>query len=104
MDALGESTGWGPESWGIGVDEQLAALAEHGYAVVKLPKMMVDQDGYQTWPAVSSDRDACVKIRRSDGRLGMDSVSHPFASPEYAVSAAAALIAAARHAQEETDV
>lgn len=81
----------------------IEGLQVQGFAVVKLPDMEVDQDGYETWPVDSSDREACVKIRRSDGRIGMDSVSHPFNSPERAISAAAGLIAAAQHAQEKND-
>lgn len=79
----------------------VSELATLGYAVVKLPEVVVNQDGYETWPVASSDADACVKIRRSDDRLSMDGVSTPFASPERALSAAVALIAAAWYKQEK---
>lgn len=77
----------------------IRTVTDAGYVLVKLPEMVVDQDGFETWPVVSHDSEACVRVRRSDGRLTMDSVSHPFASAEHARSLAAALIAAAQYIQ-----
>ncbi|WP_063023679.1 hypothetical protein [Nocardia niwae] len=82
-------------------EEAAQRIIDGGFALVKLPDMVVDGAGQHTWPVVSRDDFARVVHRRSDGRLALDSVSNPFANPEHALSLAAALIAAARHVQQE---
>jgi hypothetical protein len=71
------------------------------FAVVRLPDMVVDGMGQPMWPVVSRDDYARVAQRASDDRLVMDGVSNPIATPEHALSLAAALIAAHRHVTQE---
>ncbi|MEU7631753.1 hypothetical protein AB0C34_17445 [Nocardia sp. NPDC049220] len=74
-------------------------LDEQGYALVKLPEMVVDQDGFETWPVEQEFDEGTVRVRQTDDRIDFTSVSTPFESSQAAVSFAAALIAAARHNQ-----
>jgi hypothetical protein len=78
------------------------------FALVKLPDMEVDQDGFETWPVEQkydqgSRRfaDGTVRIRKTDGRIDFTSVFTPFGIPESALSLAAALIASYRHVTQE---
>lgn len=73
----------------------LNELSRLCYAVVKLP----DRADDLTWPVNDTPiYDAKVAIE-PDGRIGMNGVGNPVRTAETALSLAAALIAAARHAQ-----
>jgi hypothetical protein len=81
-------------------------LATAGYALVKLPEMMIDEDEFETWPVVQqydqgSRRfaEGTVRIRKTDGRIDFTSVFTPFERTEHAASLGAALIAAAQHVE-----
>ncbi|MBF6326512.1 hypothetical protein IU451_28850 [Nocardia cyriacigeorgica] len=78
-------------------------LDQAGYALVKLPATVVDGVGQPYWPVESRDAYARVALRRSDGRLVMDSVSNPIDTAEHARSLAAGLLAAAQHISEEVE-
>lgn len=79
----------------------LAELTELGYALVKLPATVVDGVGQSYWPVDSRDAHARVSLRRSDGRLVMDSVSNPIDTAQHARSLAAGLLAAAQYIKDE---
>lgn len=85
------------------IDLALEELAAAGYAVVKLPeKIGGDVLGISVWPA-SGDRYARTQIDDIDDTISILDVPNPIATPEDALSLAAALIAAAQHVQEKTD-
>ncbi|WP_280357918.1 hypothetical protein [Nocardia otitidiscaviarum] len=71
--------------------------ALHGYAVVKLPEMVVDQSDTPTWPVPDISRWTEIFIRHSDRRVAMDAVPTPLDRPEHALAVGAALIAAAQY-------
>ena len=74
-----------------------------GYAVVKLPDMVVDQDGFSTWTVPQTDdRPGTVRVRRTDGRIDYTGVYSPF-DANTAEALGAAAIAAARYVQEENN-
>lgn len=89
----------GSHSKGAGeLAEALAtALDAAGYALVKLPRSSVDEDGLTTWPVEQSDDLGKVRLRRTDGRIDHTSVFTPFKSTGDARAFAAALLAAADH-------
>lgn len=71
-----------------------------GYAVVRLPEPTLDDMGQPEWPVKTRCDDARLYLRDSDGRLGMDGVPNPIASPEHAESLAGALLAGATYWRE----
>lgn len=75
----------------------LRELAKLGYAVVKLPDMVANPDGFATWPVEQKPWGGAVWKRQTDGRLDVNGVETPFNDPQEALSLAAALIAAARY-------
>jgi hypothetical protein len=81
----------------------VAELNDTGYALVKLPQVLVDEDRFPYVSIESIDKWADVFIRRTDGRIAVNAVPNPLDSPEDAMASAAALIAAARHVQENRD-
>ena len=89
------------DSADLHADNLIEWLAVNGYAVVKLPSMVTNQDGQSTWPIPEIDRWADVFVRQSDNRIAINAVPNPIAKPEHALSLAAALIAAARYVQEK---
>ncbi len=88
-------------------EDLLAELANQGYAVVKLPERVADRGRAdrvrEVWQADSRDKYPAEVEIGEDGRIRMIAISNPIASPEHALSLAAALIAAAQHMQEQTD-
>ena len=97
--------------WGsaFGISEGvIAALTAAGYAVVKLPEMVVDEMGAPTWPVVqhwngTRTRDGEVRIRASDKKISAIAVSSPHDCAADARSLAAALLAAADAAEGVSD-
>ncbi|WP_158453104.1 hypothetical protein [Nocardia otitidiscaviarum] len=72
-------------------------ILDSGYAVVKLPDMVVDQSDTPTWPVPDISRWTEVFIRHSDRRIAMDAMATPLDRPEHALAVGAALIAAAQY-------
>lgn len=93
--------GIAPEDADTFADNLTEWLAANGYAIVQLPAMELDENGAKTWRVTSQDAEDRVAIRRSDGRIGMNSVSNPVATAEHALSLAAGLIAAAKRVEED---
>ena len=86
-------------------ESALAALMAAGYAVVKLPEVVVDEIGAPTWPVAqhwngTRVQDGAVRIRASDKKISATSVSNPHDCAADACSLAAALLAAAADAAE----
>ncbi|MGY1946656.1 hypothetical protein [Nocardia asiatica] len=72
-----------------------------GYALVKLPEMVVDEWGMKSW-TVGGDSEGRPRVQiEDDGRISILSVPNPARAVEQALSLAAALIAAARHVTQE---
>lgn len=76
-------------------------LTRAGYTVVKLPDMVVDEDGFKTWPVISPGRGAHVWRKRSDGTISLDGVHTSGMSAAQAWSLAAGLLAAVKYVEEE---
>lgn len=82
-------------------EDLLAELADQGYALVKLPSMVVDELDMATWP-VDGDSEGRPRAQvEDDGRISILSTPNPLRSADQAWSLAAALIAAARHVTQE---
>ncbi|QRZ05926.1 hypothetical protein [Mycolicibacterium austroafricanum] len=86
----------------------LEALKAAGYAVVELPEAQPRWDGAlaawkveQTWHG-QPEEPGEVSIRRTDGRIGVNSVSMPVETPQNARNLAAALLAAADAAEAQS--
>lgn len=75
-------------------------LAAAGFALMKLPEIVVDQDERQTWTVDAGSRPGVVFRRNSDDALVLDGVATIFWEPSDALSLAAALIAAAQHVMQ----
>ncbi|WP_280470667.1 hypothetical protein [Nocardia farcinica] len=81
--------------------ERARHIISSGCAVVKLPDMVVDEDGFKTWPVDSNGRDAHVWRKLSDRTVSLSGVSTSGMDRAQVWSLAAALLAAHRYVGEE---
>ncbi|CRY79857.1 hypothetical protein SAMN05421776_1178 [Nocardia farcinica] len=73
-------------------------------AVVTLPPVEVDQDGFKYFDAGEGRWDRCrVVVRKSDNRLALDGIPSILGSPEEARAVAAALLAGAKYLETRGD-
>jgi hypothetical protein len=100
--AVSEAIWWAIGDVPSGRGEELVEqLASQGYAVVKLPEMVVDEWGMKTWSAGDDSEGNPRTQIEDDGRISFVSVPNPTRSAEQAAALGAALIAAAQHVQEK---
>ncbi|MBF6215640.1 hypothetical protein IU436_27510 [Nocardia farcinica] len=80
--------------------ERARHIISSGYAVVKLPDMVVDQDGFTTWQVSQLHDTGAVRVRKTDQKIDYTSVFSPFRTTQEARAFAAALLAAAAYVDE----
>ncbi|WP_280193242.1 hypothetical protein [Nocardia farcinica] len=80
--------------------ERARHIISSGYAVVKLPDMVVDQDGFTTWKVRQPHDTGVVRIRKTDEKIDYAGVFSPFRTTQEARAFAAALLAAAAFVDE----
>ena len=80
-----------------------AKILAAGYAIVKLPDGVAAKGWLSIWPLEDIGPRASVFVIESGSPITINGVGYHLEKPEHALSLAAALIAAARNAQEQAD-